>query len=585
MKRLLILGLCLMAVASARTFRTTKSGLWNDSTVWAAAVPYPNADNDTVTIAATHSCTLNVDLSGLSNGLGKLADSGTLFMASNSGLMMKNDIIGNGRFRVGDSVTAVESVNIYVNGNYGNSVADAQYWGKDRTGRVSCLLALAAPVGCDSVKMDSAMDVRVGDVLAIGAAVQGQTGDASNPAGRGMYTVTSYSAVTQVAKITPVIATNNRAAGDVVSVVTRAIKIQQKVKSTGNVPWASGKNSQKFKNCWFDSWGGNSAVYNATGDSFVSCAGSNNTNGGVANLCANGTFSGTFTCTNNTLGGVAYACVSAMFSGTFTCTNNSNGGVANRCADGTFSGTFTCTNNSNGGVANTCANGTFSGTFTCTNNSNGGVANACAYGTFSGTFTSSETYQINYGTGYVSGSFPTNRVMSNYRSTLYRYRPWQQTIWLHYDSAYHHTVFAYAGKITTAADKGSIVFALEDSTNGPLILDFPLIAKGTVFAFAQKVQKSTARDSLPYIAFLDPTNDPLKKVGGATIAADTMTNSTATDEWLRINATGLTAGKQYVLRLRAWGSSGTVTWYERNIAEAGYQMTHGGASNWFKFFP
>jgi len=104
MKRILILCLILAGLAQARVFRTTKSGVWNDSTVWAAAVPFPNADGDTVTIAATHSCSLNVDLSGIATGFGKLADSGTLFLASGSGLKMANNIIGSGRFRVGDSV-------------------------------------------------------------------------------------------------------------------------------------------------------------------------------------------------------------------------------------------------------------------------------------------------------------------------------------------------------------------------------------------------------------------------------------------------------------------------------------------------
>jgi hypothetical protein len=168
MKRILLLCLILAGLAQARIFRTTKSGVWNDSTVWATTVPFPNADGDTVTIAATHSCSLNVDLSTLTTGLGKLADSGTLFLRSQSGLTVANNIIGSGRFRVGDSITSVCSVNVYLNGAaFSNQITDAQYWGTDRTGVLTGYLLNAYAIGATKLKLDRNMDIRVGDVVTI----------------------------------------------------------------------------------------------------------------------------------------------------------------------------------------------------------------------------------------------------------------------------------------------------------------------------------------------------------------------------------------------------------------------------------
>ena len=526
MKRILILCLILAGLAQARVFRTTKSGVWNDSTVWAAAVPFPNADGDTVTIAATHSCSLNVDLSTLTTGLGKLADSGTLFLRSKSGLTVANNIIGNGQFRVGDSVTSVCSVNVYVNGAaFSNQITDAQYWGTERTGVLTGYLSAAYAIGATKLKLDRNMDIRVGDVVTISdSSTQGLiTAEVGLTWGRSNYPVAAYDSVTDTLTLsTALLAT--RHVGDFVSVLTREIRFHHLGATAATGVANNSKNTQTYRNVWFNGW--EVGCVTGTGMFFVSCAGSNNAYGGVANSCANATFSGTFTCSNNTYGGVAYNCTNATFSGTFTCSNNTNGGVANNCANATFSGTFTST----------------------------------------------EAYQLLYVTGIVSGTWTSNKVVSTYRSLVFASRPWHQLVWLNYDGARRHRVFSYTGQITTVADLGSIVFNFEGNEQ-PMILDIPLIARATTFEFAQVAQKSASFAILPQIQLINPDADPLKTLTGTPLAADTMSNGIATDEILRITASGLTVGNRYTLRLLGQNASGTVTWTGRDIAEGQGQRT------------
>jgi len=52
-----------------------------------------------------------------------------------------------------------------------------------------------------------------------------------------------------------------------------------------------------------------------------------------------------------------------------------------------------------------------------------------------------------------------------------------------------------------------------------------------------------------------------------------MSNGIATDEILRITASGLTVGNRYTLRLLGQNTSGTVTWTGRDIAEGQGQRT------------
>ena len=559
MKRLLILCLLIVASASARVFRTTKSGVWSDSTVWASTVPYPNADGDTVTIAATHSCSLNVDLSGISTGFGKLADSGTLFLRSQTGIKVANNIIGNGRFRVGDSVTSVCSVNVYINGNYSNRITDAQYWGKERTGILTGYLTNAYSAGATKLHLDRNMDIRVGDVVTISdSSTVGQVaGETGLTWGSTNYRVAAYDSTTDTLTLTDALLAT-RHIGDFVAVLPREIWIHQSGTAATN-RYNYDLDKQVYQNVWLNGW--DAGAIGGDTSRLISCAGSNNTNGGVCYYGTNHTLSGTFTTSNNTNGGVCY------------------GGTNH-----TLSGTFTTSNNTNGGVCYYCTNHTLSGTFTTSNNTNGGVCYVGTNYTLSGTFSGNETYQLNIGNYAVSGDWTGNKVFIAYRSTSWYGQPWIQTPWLDYDSPRRHRVFAYAGQITTAADLGSIVFNLEDVTY-PLILDFPLIASTSTWSFRQIIQKSVSMAVLPMVQLLDPARDPLKvAAGGVVYAADTMTNSIATDETLYITASGLTVGQRYTLRLFAQNASGTVTWYGRDIAEAGTGLLSSKSGSFFYLF-
>ena len=87
------------------------------------------------------------------------------------------------------------------------------------------------------------------------------------------------------------------------------------------------------------------------------------------------------------------------------------------------------------------------------------------------------------------------------------------------------------------------------------------------------------------LSSVDPDRDPLKTAINDTIfAADTMTNSTATNETLYITASGLTVGQRYTLRLFAQNASGTVTWYGRDIAEANVGLLSSKSGNFLYMF-
>jgi hypothetical protein len=416
--------------------------------------------------------------------------------------------------------------------------------------------------GATKLHLDRNMDIRADDVVTISDSstqelVAGETGLTW---GSTNYRVAAYDSVTDTLTLTDAIIAH-RHIGDFVAVLTRAIRFHHSGTAATGVANNS-KPTQIYRNVWFNGWA--VGCVTGAGMTFVSCAGSNNTSGGVAYNCACGTFSGTFTCSNNTYGGVAYF-----------------------CPNGTFSGTFTCSNNTVGGVAYFCPNGTFSGTFTCSNNTSGGVARDCANGTFSGTFASSEAYQLNYVSGYVSGTWTVNKAApQNYRSATYLSRPWNQLVWLNQSGVGRHKIYAYAGVESTLTNLSAVISVLEDTTQGPLIYDIPLVARTTTFNFKQKVQKSASMAHLPMIQFFDADADPLKvSPSPAAIVADTMTNSIATDETLYISASGLTVGKRYTLRLSAQNGSGTVTWYGQDIANLGSQMTCAGQGDWFKLFP
>ena len=581
MKRLSII--LIASLLFSATYVTTQSGKWSNVATWGGG-GYPSADGDIAIIRSAHSCTLDVDLSGLTNGLGGIQDTGFLYIQSNTGLKMKGHITGTGVFRVGCETDSVTGVSILINGNYYNNIADAQYWGKNRTGEIIGCLDGAQTSGNNKVKLDRDMDIRVGDVITIGCGtVQGQVTTESSNWGNTLFEVTAYSTTTDTVTLDKNLG-SNRNSGDVVAVVTREIQIRQLSKSGSNPRYNNNNSSQYYQNCWFNAFGG--GVIGGDNHTFLSCSGSNNANGGICYLGSNHILSGTFTASNNSTGGICYLGSNHILSGTFTAFNNSSGGICYQGSNHILSGTFTASNNSSGGIYYSGSNHILSGTFTASNNSTGGI---CYYGfnhtlsgnfitsnnssggicyqgsncTLSGTFNSSEATQIYYGLYNVIGTWTNNKNIS-YRSIEFL-SPWLQTIWLNYDGTRRHRIFAYAGYISTESDLSGIIFNLEDNSV-PLIYDIPIYPYNDKIVFTQRVKKSASMDSLPYIALIDPNSDPLKTTDGVAIAADTMTNSV--DEWETLTITGtVTAYKRYIIRLWARGSTGTVSWAGRDIAE------------------
>jgi len=577
MKRLSII--LIASLLFSATYVTTQSGKWSNVATWGGG-GYPSADGDIAIIRAAHSCTLDVDLSSLSTGLGGIQDTGFLYIQSNTGLKMQGNITGSGIFRVGCETDSVTGVKILINGNYSNQIADAQYWGKNRTGEIIGYLDGAQTSGNNKVKLDRDMDIRVGDVITIACgSVTGNVSTESSNWGNTLFEVTAYSTTTDTVTLDKNLG-SNRNSGDVVAVVTREIQIRQLSKSGSNPRYNNTNNSQYYQNVWF-----NGSGVEATGgfsNTFVSCAITNG--GGLTKDGGKNRFSGTMTACNNSdatiIVGFCHVFLDTIISVNNTAGVTTTGGnhviasvvVAwNNCSVGVayggfghlLSGSFTAINNLAGGIIREGTNHTLSGTFNTSGNSMTGIANNCYSCVLSGTFTSSEATQIYYGNNYISGTFNSNKNIS-YRSAEFKH-PWIQTIWFNYDGTRRHRIFAYAGYISTESDLSAIVFNLENDSV-PLIYDIPIYPYNNKIVFTQRVKKSASMDSLPYIALIDPNSDPLKTTDGVAIAADTMTNSIDTWETLTITGT-VTAYKRYIIRLWARGSTGTVSWAGRDIAE------------------
>jgi hypothetical protein len=184
-------------------FTSVKSGYWNDPTVWDRnAVP---ANNDSVTIAAGHTVTFNVDQSSFANGLAGLTINGTLKIPSKAEdpsmpdtvvLKVNANIAGSGSFIIGSPtqpITHPQLVRILVNGTI--TVATFNAYGEQRS-PLWDYLAQDAAAGATTIVLQSGLPLRAGDQIAIGRSdISGSWSESSTA--RGLHTVASYNAATK----------------------------------------------------------------------------------------------------------------------------------------------------------------------------------------------------------------------------------------------------------------------------------------------------------------------------------------------------------------------------------------------------
>jgi len=185
------------------TFTSVKSGYWSDPTVWDQnAVP---ANGDSVTVAAGHTVTFNVDQSSFTTGLAGLTINGTLKIPSQAeDLSMPNTVVlkvnaniaGSGSFIIGSPtqpITHPQLVRILVNGTI--TVATFNCYGEQRS-PLWDYLAQDAAAGSTTIVLQNGLPLRTGDQIAIGRSdISGYWTESATA--RGLHTVASYNSATK----------------------------------------------------------------------------------------------------------------------------------------------------------------------------------------------------------------------------------------------------------------------------------------------------------------------------------------------------------------------------------------------------
>lgn len=227
------------------TITSIASGYWSDPNIWdSGTVP---ADGDTVTVAAGHVVTFDVDQSGFSTGLAGLTINGTLKIPSQAEdsnmpnfvcLKVNANIAGTGSLLVGSStypITYPQSAKIMANGSI--TVTTFNCYGEQRWPAFD-YLAQDAPAGATQIVLTEGMPLRAGDVLAIGRSdVNSHWTSGDNFS----YTVTAYDPQTKTATISPALVRARRGGfpyGCLVILLTRQIVLSKY--GSNNVTLVSG---------------------------------------------------------------------------------------------------------------------------------------------------------------------------------------------------------------------------------------------------------------------------------------------------------------------------------------------------------
>jgi hypothetical protein len=214
------------------TLTSVKSGYWNDPTVWdLGVVP---ADGDSVTVAAGHTVTFNVDQSGFTNGLAGLTINGTLKIPSQAEdpnmpdtvvLKVNANIAGSGSLLIGSQTNPInypQTAKILINGSI--TTAIVQIYGAARNPFFD-FPAAPIPANATSFQLQNGLPLQAGDTIAIGRG--NYKGDPWIYYSTDLYfTVQSYDSTTKTVTLTSAIV-NARPTNSLVCLVSRAVTIQR----------------------------------------------------------------------------------------------------------------------------------------------------------------------------------------------------------------------------------------------------------------------------------------------------------------------------------------------------------------------
>ena len=229
------------------TFTSVKSGYWNDPTVWDQnAVP---GDGDSVTVAAGHTVTFNVDQSSFTTGLAGLTINGTLKIPSQAEdpsmpstviLKVNANIAGSGSLLIGSQTNPIDypqTVTILINGSI--TTATVQIYGAPRNPFFD-FPAAPIPANATSFQLQNGLPLQAGDIIAIGRGDFKGDPWRSYPPSDLYFTVQSYNPATKTVTVNPAIA-NARPTKSLVCLVSRAVTIRRYGNSTSIPLTGSGR--------------------------------------------------------------------------------------------------------------------------------------------------------------------------------------------------------------------------------------------------------------------------------------------------------------------------------------------------------
>jgi len=232
------------------TLTSVKSGYWNDPTVWdLGVVP---ADGDSVTIAAGHTVTFNVDQSTFATGLAGLTINGTLQIPSTAEdpnmpatvvLKVNANIAGSGSLIIGSQINPInypQTVRILINGSI--TTATVSIYGVQRNPFFD-FPAAPIPANATSFQLQNGLPLQAGDTIAIGRGNFKGDPWTTYPPSDLYFTVQSYDPTTKTVTVSQAIA-NARPTNSLVCLVSRAVTIQRYGTTTAIVLKGSGRTLQ-----------------------------------------------------------------------------------------------------------------------------------------------------------------------------------------------------------------------------------------------------------------------------------------------------------------------------------------------------
>ncbi len=504
------------------TWTSQRSGNWSDDAAngtspWngggnpAAGVP---ASGDSVTIAATHSVTFDVDQTAFAAGLAALTITGTLQASTNAGayvLKMAGNVTGTGTLRAGTVDTpypAGRTFTILLNGNYKLNLTGAasyQLYCLEPTNRI---VALSGAEAAGQTELSVNTDV-TGDIWAAGNIVR--VDDIGGDADSEERVIAAGGIAADHIDVT-VGLTAAKNAGAMVVLISRNVKIIGNgagITERGIDTPTNGVTRCELRGCTY-------GIH----------SGSGHTISGTVSGCSNGIYLGS----GHTISGTVSGCSTGIYSGS----GHTISGTVSGCANGIYYG------------SGHTISGTLSGCATGINVGSGhtisGMVSGCTIGiiygsghTISGTVSGCST-----GVAYISGyRFVSAMLSGNTRdvdaavsfqafNTLFG----SSTEFLNYNSA-HRLPYCYAesfdhdqvanaykawtrGGITTrqtAVVPAGAAWAynlLPESTSYPVWVQQEIMCEPGQWTYVNGwLRKDAAMVYLPRLQLVLPTSDPL----------------------------------------------------------------------------